>query len=159
MKGILKCFLFLIVVVGAWIAYENLKSDETAESADESVAPSTQTGREQPATMRSRTPQSRSPSSRRSSSRGRRGAQPPTVSKRSQINVAASKAGCKVVSYSESGRSAVVTVESRDRNSLGNFLDQCIRQTGMTDVETVKQLSARQERGVRIFSSTFKISW
>lgn len=82
----------------------------------------------------------------------------PVPTARDMIPAIAQRAGVTVVSTSEQSGWLLVTVQSRDRNALGDFMDEAVR-AGMKDMDTstqqYKQLLDAQQR--QVFQATFKM--
>lgn len=85
---------------------------------------------------------------------------PPRPSACNQVDRAASQVGAVVVSCASDGGMIVATIQARERNALGDFLDAAMR-LGMRDFDVnqqrYQQMTDRQGRAV--YQNTFRMRW
>ena len=145
MKGFFNFIIILALIIGGWILYVNYSEQKQTES--QNIPQNTNQSPVQ-------SPQA--PANRHVNQQNNAPVNSPD--KRGIFANCAATAGCSIVSYEQTQKSAIITVESRDRNALGNFLDECMK-IGMTDFSTVKNMTQAMRDNTTYFSTTYKVMW
>lgn len=171
MKNILKIFAIIFIVIGLLIFYQKYQEKQSPPSDQTSQNPAESGAQTQPQAISTPQPQAPPPPSQNLPQIPRTQPSRPTqpipqpnirpqyIDKRAEFLQAAQESGCKVVSYQQTGNSAMIGLESKDRNSLGDFLDVCVRKGLIRDFDDLKQFREKRVRDVTFFYAGYRLKW
>jgi hypothetical protein len=168
MKGILKALVVLILIILTLAIYQNYKDSKSkdAQPQNSQSTPSIPNNtpisapQAQSTNQLNQNIQPQNPALLNNPNANSKNVQMLTVKDKKQDFVnAANAVQCSIIYYQQSGNSATIRLQSKDRNALGDFLDECIKRGLMRDFVDLKQFKMIRSRNSDIFTTAYKINW